>query len=271
MKRLLGFSLLSLSVAIGLFATNWGQRPAGRSPVAEAAADSISIVSQQCLSSTDVRVVFAWSVRNEGPQWVDLSLSNNGFFPGTFVGLGPIPSNQTTFTWDGILAGLTHYLRVNTLTPAGWSTSPTITFTTRGDCQFTSQVPLGVGATNVVLNQTCLANGTPRVTVTWTPSGQGQQWMDYSAYSSNFEPGTFPSVGPFANNQNIFLWDGLAPGSFQFVRINTGTPFGWIGSVASPLFIRMDCVAPATPTPTPTVVAQPTATATATAVATATN
>ena len=40
-----------------------------------------------------------------------------------------------SFTWDGILPGLTHYMRINTLTPYGWAVSQTITFTTR-DCQY---------------------------------------------------------------------------------------------------------------------------------------
>jgi hypothetical protein len=29
--------------------------------------------------------------------------------------------------------------------------------------------------------------------------------------------------------KNIFIGDGLGPGLMQFIRINTGTQFGWVG------------------------------------------
>ena len=244
MKKRLALSILSLGVAIALLATNFGQHKPVTSSVVEAGANFVTVAAQQCLSPNDVRVGFTWVAYNEGPQWVDLSLSNNGFFPGTFVGLGPLAASQTSFTWDGILAGLTHFLRVNTLTAAGWSTSPTIAFTTRNDCQFVSQVPLGVGASNVALSQVCLLNGAPRIALTWTSSNQGQQWLDNSAYSAYFEPYSFTSVGPFVSNQTAYNWDGLVPGSLHFIRINTGTPSGWIASPASAFYVRSDCQAP---------------------------
>ncbi|HLF79094.1 MAG TPA: hypothetical protein VJB57_16555 [Dehalococcoidia bacterium] len=264
MKKRLALSILSLGIAIALLATNLGQHQFVTSSVAEAGANFVTVADQQCLSPNQVRVAFTWAGYNEGPQWVDLSLSNNGFFPGTFVGLGPLASSQRSFTWDGILAGLTHFLRVNTLTAAGWSTSPIIAFTTRNDCQFMSQVPLGAGASNLALSEVCLLNGTPRIVLTWTSSNQGQQWLDNSAYSPYFEPNSFTSVGPFVSNQTSYNWDGLVPGSLHFIRINTGTPYGWIGSPASTFYVRTDCQATVLPTPTPAPVAAPTAVATAT-------
>lgn len=268
MKKWLAVSLLSLGAAIALLAAHWGQQPSAGNSVAEAAANSVTVIDQQCLSADQVRVVFSWTGYNEGPQWVDLSLTNNGFFPGTFVGLGPLASNQTTFTWDGILAGLTHYLRVNTLTSSGWSTSATLVFATRSDCQYVSQIPQGVGATNLVLNQVCLQNGTPRMALTWTSSNQGQQWFDDSPYNANFAPNTFTSVGPFAPYQNVYAWDGYVPGSLHYIRINTGTPYGWYGSTAIAFYVRADCqflVQPtATAIPAATATVQPTVAPTAT-------
>jgi len=60
--------------------------------------------------------------------WVDISLSNNGFLPGTFIGANA-SSVTTSFVWTGILANATHFWRVNNLTSGGWVTSVTGSFT----------------------------------------------------------------------------------------------------------------------------------------------
>ena len=60
--------------------------------------------------------------------WVDLSLANNGFLPGTFIGANA-SSVTTSFVWTGILANATHFWRVNNLTAGGWVTSVTGSFT----------------------------------------------------------------------------------------------------------------------------------------------
>ena len=257
------------SPATKALAAGYDPRPPSGAPVLQyPGADFVNVVYQQCLGPNQVRVVFTWNSYNMGSQWVDLSLSNNGFFPGTFVGLGPLASNQTTFTWDGILAGLTHFLRVNTLTAAGWSASPTIAFTTRNDCRFVTPVPPGVGASNLTLTEVCLTNGNPRIILSWTSSNQGQQWLDDSLYSVYFEPNSFTSVGPFPSYQTSYDWDGLLPGSLHIIRINTGTPAGWIGSPASVFYVRSDCQPAVQPTATPVATAIPAATPTPVATAT---
>src|SRR6478736_4081049 len=90
MTKWLALPLMSLGLAIALLATNiapgW--------PAAEASANLIAVAGQQCLSAKDVRMAFTWNGYNEGSQWVDLSLTNNGFIPGTFVGIGPIGSSR---------------------------------------------------------------------------------------------------------------------------------------------------------------------------------
>ena len=88
-------------------------------------------VQQACdAAGATVTVTFKWAANSAGPQWLDLSMQNNGFAPGTFVGAGPAPSGQGFFTWQGLAKGGTHYWRVNTLTPAGWRSSDTGAFTT---------------------------------------------------------------------------------------------------------------------------------------------
>jgi hypothetical protein len=64
---------------------------------------------------------------NANLTFIDISLQNNGFVPGTFVGTNA--SGTPTFTWGGILRNATHFWRVNNLTPQGWITSASGTFT----------------------------------------------------------------------------------------------------------------------------------------------
>lgn len=109
--------------ASGSFVSNCGGGGSGGGPPATVG------VEQKCASDGNVKVVFKWQPNAPGQQWLDLSTMNNGFAPGTFVGAGPVGSGMGTFAWPGIAKGLTHYWRVNTLTPAGWSTSDTGTFT----------------------------------------------------------------------------------------------------------------------------------------------
>jgi pimeloyl-ACP methyl ester carboxylesterase len=64
-------------------------------------------------------------------QWLDLSLQDNGFLPGTFIGTGPFDLSTGTYSWDGIKPGLLHYWRVNTmLGPTVWVSSETGPFFT---------------------------------------------------------------------------------------------------------------------------------------------
>ena len=89
-------------------------------------------ITQACNPATPgkVRATFAWTPSQSGQQWLDLSLSNNGFQPQTFVAVGPLPAQASTFTWDGLLAGTPHFARVNTLTSYGWEPSATLSFST---------------------------------------------------------------------------------------------------------------------------------------------
>jgi len=86
-------------------------------------------IAQSC-SGTNADTTFSWtpSVPQGSVQWLDLSLSDNGFAPGTFVSAGPLASSMTWFRWPGLRPGQTHYWRVNTVTPSGWYASSTGSF-----------------------------------------------------------------------------------------------------------------------------------------------
>lgn len=86
----------------------------------------------QCNTSVDGRgtMTFAWQpTPGAVVQWLDLSLYDNGFASGTFLGAGPLTPDSTALNWSGILPGLPHYWRVNSLMPDGtWRASATGVF-----------------------------------------------------------------------------------------------------------------------------------------------
>jgi len=140
--KLIVFSLILLALAacaaIGrgsgtVLAAGIDQTPRGQA-FEYPGADNVSVVSQQCLPDGSVLININWQTYNLGYQWTDLSLYNNGWIWGTFVGIGPALPSATSQPWGGLLPGYWHYLRINTLTPFGWWPSSTISFFTRNDC-----------------------------------------------------------------------------------------------------------------------------------------
>jgi hypothetical protein len=91
-------------------------------------------VYEDCISRS-VRLRLQWVTLNAGAQFIDLSLQNNGWEDGTYVGSQALSPETTTILWDGLVPGELHYLRVNTQLPDGsWQPSTTIAFMTRNDC-----------------------------------------------------------------------------------------------------------------------------------------
>ena len=91
---------------------------------------------QTCLPDGSVRVDFSWQGNDPtaNQQWLDLSLFNNTWEWGTFLGAGPLPASQKALRWDGLIPNATHYVRVNQLLANGvWDPSPTFIVQTR-DC-----------------------------------------------------------------------------------------------------------------------------------------
>jgi hypothetical protein len=110
------------------------------------AAVSLLTISQTCSTAIPgtVRVSFSWSGNAPGSQqqWLDLSLANNDWQPGTFLGAGPFSSATTSFTWDGLLPNAVHYVRANQQLPAGnWDPSQTFSFAT-ASCATGAFVPV---------------------------------------------------------------------------------------------------------------------------------
>jgi hypothetical protein len=231
--RLLGLAALMATLALA-GSTRFMSTP---DKAEAAAAYNINVINQSCTGDGFVRINLAWGAPMEGAQWVDLSLSNNGFFPGTFIGIGPFGAYDGTGMWSGLQPGLLHFLRINTVTPFGWTPSQTISFTTRGDCgAFIAYQPPVLTYTPNVLSQECLPDGRVRVFFNWnfssvTPgTSPSAVYADLSVVDSRFVPGSFVGYGQVAPAQPQLIWDGLLPSRIHFFRLNGFGPIGWMPS-----------------------------------------
>jgi hypothetical protein len=112
----------------------WPARPLSAAPTAASLSTSLLF---ECLPDNSVRVVFQWASTGEGPQWVDISVAEDGFATG-FLSHGPLAPGESVFAWNGLVPGVWHQVRVNTLTNEGWAPSPTMLFDTPSDCPFAS-------------------------------------------------------------------------------------------------------------------------------------
>ena len=124
---LFAVSLVALSVTLAVRHVRHGD--------SEAAVSRLQY-SMGCLRDGRVSVYFLWSGGAASPrqQWIDLSLLNNGWLPGTFLSAGPFGPNAQSFDWNGMLPGARHYVRINQLLQNNtWDASPTYVIDTT-DC-----------------------------------------------------------------------------------------------------------------------------------------
>jgi beta-lactamase class A len=230
--------LLVLSLAV-LFAA-FHPLPATELSAEPLVASQITISSQECDPSSpgSIKATVSWVPSGRGEQWLDISLSNNGFAPGTFVGTGPLPPEASSFVWSGLSSGATYYLRVQTRSPFGWEPSGTFAFVT-ASCTSTGALLL---YQVTVSTQECHASSPTSVTTTlsWMPSGRGEQWLDISLFNNRFAPGTFVGIGPLPSTASSFAWSDLLPGTTHFLRVNTLSPYGWEPS-RTIAFATQDC------------------------------
>jgi hypothetical protein len=70
--------------------------------------------------------------------WLDLSLSDNHFLPGTFLPLGPLFLGRAVF-WNGLLPANLHYYRLNALVGDRWVQIGAGTFETP-DCDVVTRI-----------------------------------------------------------------------------------------------------------------------------------
>jgi hypothetical protein len=127
------------------------------------AATSALFYFEVCQPDGKVEVHFFWTGNDPLAltQWLDLSLFNNGWLSGTFLGAGPLPPTSTSLVWNGLIPNATHYVRVNQLEPAGfWDPSPTFFFQTLA-CAVVPAAPTNLVVTGAIpdLHQTVPPGG----------------------------------------------------------------------------------------------------------------
>lgn len=94
----------------------------------------------ECQFDGYVRLILTWTQYNLGIQFVDLTLHNNGWLWGTFIGIGPFFPGQSSAVWEGLIPNARHYVRINTLAGFSWFPSQTYSFTT-SNCGFQQPFP----------------------------------------------------------------------------------------------------------------------------------
>jgi hypothetical protein len=171
--------------------------------------------SVSCGSST-ARVTFKWTPGGGASQWVDLSLADNRFAPGTFIGSGPHGPGVSELTWTGLGKGRQYFWRVNTWTGSSWVVSSTGTF-----------VPCD-GPEIRGVNYSCISHDRARVTFFWSPSAPtgSSHWLDLTLHNNRFARGTFIGVGVGSTQQSL-TWSGILADRQHYWRVNTLLPDGW--------------------------------------------
>jgi hypothetical protein len=156
-----------------------------------------------------VAVTFAWPPTPGAlQQWVDLSLFDNGFQPGTFLG-APVEIGMETAYWDGIAPELPHFYRVNVLYPDGWVTVASGSFVSIGGCPKPTAIIYGALVE-------CSGGDFFDTTFEWSPGGGDSQWLDFAWSAEEMALGTYQGYGPLSPDAESYK-----------LRIPTNTPFWW--------------------------------------------
>jgi hypothetical protein len=182
--------------------------------------------------------------------WLDLSLFDNNFARGTFLGAGPFEprgTGATEFLWHGLEHARRHYYRLNALTTDGrWIELRRGSFETI-NCGVVEAMECTIGhpdATQYV--QFGIAEA-------FSPAESPalQQWFDLTLHANprfpgldnGFLPGTFIGAGPFPREGTHFTWQGIRSGLRHFYRLNTlygGSRPGWVQQYSGS-FESLDC------------------------------
>jgi hypothetical protein len=130
MKRLLLAAVLSL---LSIAALGYALPQRGPAQAAFPAADLSTDLLFDCLDDGSIRAAFGWQSSGQGPQWLDVSVNDDGF-TSSFQAAGPLASGQNGLLWDGLAPSTLYFVRINTLTADGWFPSDTMYFFTPNDC-----------------------------------------------------------------------------------------------------------------------------------------
>jgi hypothetical protein len=199
-----------------------GTSTAGTSAILPSGPPALKFPAAACVGSA-ANVSFNWTPTNASmTQWLDLSLTDNGFASDSFVSVGPLDSHTGSYSWSGLQPGLPYFWRINDMTAGGWVTSATGTFAPCSGPQLRGT------------SYACTADGLATVTffvVPPSPSGSAN-WLDISLADNGFVLGTFLSAGPFDGTNQQVVWPSILPNVTTYWRYNSALTSGWLPSTA---------------------------------------
>jgi hypothetical protein len=219
-------ALLVLTLAFAAVALN----ARGAADPARAARDELAVglVSLKC-ESGGVTATFAiphsgilWDTQAaDAPTavWIDLSLFDNGFAPGSFLGNGPYTpgGGPATVTWRGLKPDTAHYYRLNALAGGAWFPRPEPAFETP-DCRSELAIACDESSSSVAVTFGMRVGITEQAIPL-------QTWLDLTLRRDGFSPGTFIGSGPFdvqpSSLPTPFEWRGIAMSANHRWRANT--------------------------------------------------
>jgi hypothetical protein len=154
--------------------------------------------------------------------WIDLSIFDNDFAPGTFLNAGPFtPSaDGLLFSWSDLAMQKTHFYRLNAHVGTRWVELGRGSFETPDCFGLVNQIVCNESGTNFVgfglpFMEAQLPPGVPAR----APLTALQSWLDLSLQDNGFLPGTF--IGARTSlPSSTYGWSGIAPGLRHAYRWN---------------------------------------------------
>jgi Sortase domain len=194
---------ITLILLVAALAAAGALRSNAPQPV-EAAGALLHFPATDCSGST--QVTFNWlPVEGATEQWLDLSVYDNHFIPGTYRPIKLTPGVDT-LTTDTLNSESPHFWRINSKTPDGWVES------TLG--QF---MPCG-GPLLLWGPITCQSSELAAVDFNWAPRADALGYQ-YLELSSDVNFGNLVRVGPLAAAAQNYHRGGFKIGERTFFRI----------------------------------------------------
>jgi hypothetical protein len=172
--------------------------------------------------------------------WIDLSLFNNNFAPGTFLGAGPFAPWAEAFgvPWYGLQRSTPHFYRLNAHIGGQWVELGRGSFETI-DCVVIQALSCGLsGSVQSLYYETSVFSPA-------TPSGTSDprpvaMWFDLSLADNGFLPGTF--LGFQAPQTGTYQIDRILGSRRHYARTNYLYDDGrWRSMFPRVTFVSLDC------------------------------
>lgn len=178
--------------------------------------------------------------------WIDLTLFDNNFARGTFLGFGPFGADDDAraFGLEDLIPARVHLYRVNVLVDGRWHELGRAAFGTP-DCTTVRQLECDAasGTVDVLFELPAF---------TLAPGRAVESWIDLSLFNNGFPQNTFLGVGPFAPPVpasqpspppmvTLYRWEGIVSARMHFFRVNVLNDRGQWDQRSFGSFLTPDC------------------------------